>query len=80
MMVVFAAASEKISMKNINCTKSESIERLFPLCYAAQNTGISVRGYVSFALGCPYEGDVSPTVVAQLSTRLIDAGCYEISL
>ena len=67
-------------MKNINCTISESIERIFPLCYVAQNAGISVRGYVSCVLGCPYDGDVSQTVVAQLSARLIDAGCYDVSL
>ena len=79
-VAVFAAASETFSKKITNCTISESIDRFFLLCYAAQKAGIAVRGYVSCVLGCPYEGDVSPTVVAQLSTRLMDAGCYEISL
>ena len=79
-VAVFAAASESFSKKNTNCTISESIERFLPLCDAAQKAGISVRGYVSCVLGCPYEGDISPAVVADLSSRLMDAGCYEVSL
>ena len=79
-VAVFAAASESFSKKNTNCTISESIERFLPLCDAAQKAGISVRGYVSCVLGCPYEGDISSAVVADLSARLMDAGCYEVSL
>ena len=79
-VAVFAAASESFSKKNTNCTISESIERFLPLCDAAQKAGISVRGYVSCVLGCPYEGDISSAIVADLSARLVDAGCYEVSL
>ena len=79
-VAVFAAASESFSKKNTNCTIAESIERFLPLCDAAQKAGISVRGYVSCVLGCPYEGDISSAVVADLSARLMDAGCYEVSL
>ena len=79
-VAVFAAASETFSEKNTNCTIAESIERFLPLCDAAQKAGIAVRGYVSCVLGCPYEGDISSAVVAELSVRLMDAGCYEVSL
>ena len=79
-VAVFAAASESFSKKNTNCTIAESIERFLPLCDAAQKAEISVRGYVSCVLGCPYEGDISSAIVADLSARLVDAGCYEVSL
>jgi hydroxymethylglutaryl-CoA lyase len=79
-IAVFVAGSESFSKKNTNCTIAESIERFLPLCDVAQKTGISVRGYVSCVLGCPYEGEISTAVVAELSARLMDGGCYEVSL
>ena len=79
-IAVFVAGSESFSKKNTNCTIAESIERFLPLCDVALKTGISVRGYVSCVLGCPYEGEISTAVVAELSARLMDGGCYEVSL
>jgi hydroxymethylglutaryl-CoA lyase len=77
---VFAAASESFSQKNINCSIEESLERFRPVCEAAHEQGLSVRGYVSCVLGCPYEGDISPYAVKNVSKALLDLGCYEISL
>ena len=79
-VAVFAAASEAFSQRNINCSISESLARFVPLIEAAQQHGISVRGYVSCVLGCPYEGQVSPQQVAQVAKELYAMGCYEVSL
>ena len=79
-IAVFAAASESFSQKNINCSITESIERFTPIIEAAQRNDIMVRGYVSCVLGCPYEGEISTTSVADVAHRLYDLGCYEISL
>src|SRR5215469_8222258 len=79
-VAVFAAASETFSQKNINCTIAESLERFEPVFAAARAANVRVRGYVSCALGCPYEGQVDPARVAEVAGRLFEAGCYEISL
>lgn len=79
-VAVFAAASETFSQRNINCSIEASIARFEPVLAAAKDAGIAVRGYVSCALGCPYQGNVSPAVVAQVSAKLIAMGCYEVSL
>ena len=79
-VAVFAAASESFSQRNINCSISESLERFLPIMEAARLHGISVRGYVSCVLGCPYEGDIAPTQVAAVANELYAMGCYEISL
>lgn len=79
-VAVFAAASESFSQKNINCSIAESIERFVPVLRAAKDHGVKVRGYVSCVLGCPYEGDIAPAQVAEVAERLLDLGCYEISL
>ena len=79
-VAVFAAASEAFSQRNINCSISESLARFVPLIEAAQQHGISVRGYVSCVLGCPYEGQVSAQQVAQVAKELYAMGCYEVSL
>lgn len=79
-VAVFGAASESFSQKNINCSIDESLARFEPVCNAAQENNIRVRGYVSCVLGCPYEGDITPEAVARVAARLIDMGCYEISL
>jgi hydroxymethylglutaryl-CoA lyase len=69
-IVVFGAASEAFSQKNINCSIAESIERFAPVVEAARAKGIYVRGATSTAVGCPYEGDVSPERV-ELVARLM---------
>ena len=79
-VAIFAAASEQFSHKNINCSINESLERFLPVVKAAQANNIPVRGYVSCVVGCPYEGDVDPVLVRNISNQLIDMGCYEISL
>lgn len=77
---IFAAASEKFSQKNINCSIVESIERFVEVAELAQIRQIPMRGYVSCVLGCPYEGDISVQAVVKVSKNLIDLGCTEISL
>lgn len=79
-IAIFAAASETFSRKNINCSIEESLERFVPVCEAARQRGIRVRGYVSCVLGCPYEGSVAPDSVAGVAARLAELGCHEISL
>ncbi|MFL5122967.1 MAG: hydroxymethylglutaryl-CoA lyase, partial [Microvirga sp.] len=65
---------------NINCSIGESLERFKPVIAHAKTDGIKVRGYVSCALGCPYEGEIKPHAVADVAKALWDLGCYEISL
>jgi hydroxymethylglutaryl-CoA lyase len=79
-IAVFGAASETFSQKNINCAIAESLNRFAPVCQAAKAAGIRVRGYVSCVLGCPYEGEIAPAAVAGVAARLMEMGCYEISL
>ena len=79
-VAVFAAASEAFSQRNINCSISESLERFVPIMDAARQHGVSVRGYVSCVLGCPYEGNVAPEQVAVVARELYAMGCYEVSL
>ncbi|MDN5869649.1 MAG: hydroxymethylglutaryl-CoA lyase [Nitrococcus sp.] len=77
---VFGAASERFSRKNINCSIDESLVRFAPVVKAAREQGIRARGYVSCALGCPYEGEIAPQTVAHVAAELYAMGCYEISL
>ncbi|MDF3918201.1 hydroxymethylglutaryl-CoA lyase [Salinicola salarius] len=79
-VAVFAAASESFSQKNINCSIAESLERFAPVIERARESNVRVRGYVSCVLGCPYEGEIAPTRVAEVSKVLYEMGCYEISL
>jgi hydroxymethylglutaryl-CoA lyase len=76
----FAAATEAFSRRNTNCSIAESLERFRPVCKGALEAGIKVRGYISVVLGCPFEGEVDPNVVADISERLFQMGCYEVSL
>jgi hydroxymethylglutaryl-CoA lyase len=79
-VAVFGAASETFSQKNINCSIAESMERFAKVISAARKKGIKVRGAVSCALGCPYEGEVPPVAVAVVAARMMELGCYEIFL
>jgi len=79
-IAVFGAASETFSRKNINCSIAESLERFAPVVEAARKQGMRVRGYISCAAGCPYEGEVEPAAVADLAGKLYRMGCYEVSL
>jgi hydroxymethylglutaryl-CoA lyase len=73
-VVVFAAASEAFSQKNINCSIAESIERFRPVVRAARDAGMRVRGAISVALGCPYQGEVKPAAVGDVARRMLDIG------
>lgn len=79
-IAVFAAATETFSQKNTNCTIAESFERFEPVVRTALEAGLTVRGYISVALACPYEGDVDPHAVVPVARRLYEMGCYEVSL
>jgi isopropylmalate/homocitrate/citramalate synthase len=79
-VAVFAAASEAFSQKNINATIAESLERFAPVVAAARQHDVRVRGYVSCVLGCPYQGEVAASAVAEVAGALHEMGCYEISL
>lgn len=79
-IAIFGAASETFSRKNINCSIGESLRRFKPVAERALAAGVKVRGYVSCVLGCPYEGRVPEGKVADVSARLFELGCYEISL
>ena len=77
---IFAAASEAFSQKNINCSIAESIERFKPVMTLARANNIAVRGYVSCVVGCPYEGNIAPQKVAEVTKALLELGVYEVSL
>ena len=79
-IAIFGAASEAFSRKNINASIAESLERFRPVCERAKADGVRVRGYVSTALGCPYQGDVPLAEVVRVARALDELGCYEISL
>ncbi|KAG1692960.1 3-hydroxymethyl-3-methylglutaryl-CoA lyase, cytoplasmic [Nymphon striatum] len=79
-IAIFGAASETFSRKNINCSIQESLGRFQTVVDAAKSSNIKIRGYVSCVLGCPYEGPVKPSVVAEVANKMYDMGCYEISL
>ena len=79
-IAIFIAASESFSQKNINCSIADSLERVKPVCEAAVQNRIRVRGYISCVLGCPYEGEVDSGQVADLAAQLRALSCYEISL
>ncbi len=79
-VVVFGAASEAFSQKNINCSIAESIERFAPVIKAARDAGIAVRGAMSCTVGCPYEGDVAPERVAYLAGLMKSIGIQRVDV
>jgi len=79
-IVVFAAASEAFSQRNINCSIAESIERFRPVAEAARAHNIRVRGAISCAVGCPYEGEVAPERVEMVARLLKDIGVQHIGV
>ena len=79
-VVVFGAASEAFSQKNINCSIAEFIERFAPVVVAAHASGISVRGAISCTVGCPYEGEVSPERVALVARLMKDIGVDHVGV
>ncbi|MDP1954780.1 MAG: hydroxymethylglutaryl-CoA lyase [Polaromonas sp.] len=79
-IVVFAAASEAFSQRNINCSIEESIERFRPVTEAALARGIRVRGAISCAVGCPYEGEVAPERVEMVARLLKSIGVQHMGV
>ena len=79
-VVVFGAASEAFSQKNINCSIAESIERFAPVVQAALAAGIAVRGAMSCTVGCPYEGDIAPERVAYLAGLMKQIGVQRVDV
>ncbi|MCW5322306.1 hydroxymethylglutaryl-CoA lyase [Verminephrobacter aporrectodeae subsp. tuberculatae] len=79
-VVVFGSASESFSRKNINCSIAESIERFAPVVEAARAAGIPVRGAMSCALGCPWEGEIAPGRVAYLAGLMKQIGVQHVGV
>ena len=79
-LAVFTSASETFAQKNINCTVEESIDRFKPVLALAEHHGIPVRGYVSCAVDCPFEGAIDPSSVRSVAERLVALGCAEIAV
>jgi hydroxymethylglutaryl-CoA lyase len=79
-IVVFGAASEAFSQRNINCTIAESIERFAPIVEAARAAGIAVRGAMSCTVGCPYEGEIAPERVGYLAGLMKQIGVQRVDV
>jgi hydroxymethylglutaryl-CoA lyase len=79
-IVVFGAASEAFSQKNINCSIAESMERFRPVVQAARAAGIAVRGAISCTVGCPYEGEIAPERVALVARLMREIGVQRVDV
>ena len=79
-VVIFGSASEAFSQKNINCSIAESIARFESVAKAAKDAGLRLRGSISCAFGCPYQGEVALDAVADVVARMRDLGCDEIDI
>ena len=79
-IAVFAASTETFSRRNINQSIDGSLQVYKQVCHRALAAGMRVRGYLSTAFGCPYEGDVAPETVASIAARLIDLGVFEVAV
>jgi len=79
-VAIFAAASESFSRKNINQSIDASLETYRAVCAKARDAGLRVRGYVSTAFGCPFEGAVDPAEVARVCAALFEMGAYEVAV
>lgn len=79
-VVIFGAASEAFSLRNINCSIAESIARFEPVARAAKDRRMRLRASVSCSLGCPYQGEVTPAAVAEVVQRFADLGCDMIDI
>jgi len=79
-VAVFTAASETFTRRNIGMSIAGSLEAFRPVLERASELGWWRRGYVSTAFGCPYEGDVEPGVVVEITEALLELGCHEVSI
>jgi isopropylmalate/homocitrate/citramalate synthase len=79
-VAVFTAATESFSRRNANASIAESLARFRPVLEIAAREGVPVRGYLSTAFGCPFEGEVDPAAAARVARDLLDLGCAEVSV
>jgi hydroxymethylglutaryl-CoA lyase len=79
-IAIFTASSDAFNRRNINMSIEESFENYLPVAARARDEGIRIRGYVSTAFGCPYDGEVPPEKVLEVCARLLDLGCHEVSV
>jgi hydroxymethylglutaryl-CoA lyase len=79
-VAIFASATESFSQNNLNSSRDEAMEMFRPVAKRAAEEGVPVRGYLSMVLGDPWEGEVAPAQVAEQALRLVELGCFEISL
>lgn len=79
-IAIFASATETFSKKNINASIDESLGMFSEVAARARELGMKIRGYISCSLGCPYEGAVAPEKTAVVAKRLMEMGCYELSV
>ena len=79
-VAIFAAASESFSRRNINQSIAESLDTYRAVCARAKEAGLPVRAYVSTAFGCPFEGAIEPSAVADVSAALIEMGAYQVAV
>ncbi|MCP4913034.1 MAG: hydroxymethylglutaryl-CoA lyase [Oligoflexia bacterium] len=79
-IAVFSATSETFNKKNINASIDESLERITAVCEEAKKHGLKIRGYVSTAFGCPYEGETSIDKLIEVTKQLLKLGAYEVSI
>ncbi|SOE74294.1 hydroxymethylglutaryl-CoA lyase [Burkholderia sp. OK233] len=79
-VVIFGAASEAFSIRNINCSVTESLERFAPVARVAKEAGLRLRASISCSFGCPYQGPVSVDAVVDMVRRFRDLGCDEIDI
>ena len=79
-VAIFAASTETFSRRNINQSIDESLATYGDVCRQALSAGLRVRGYLSTAFGCPFEGAVAPAVVADVAARLLDLGVFEVAV
>lgn len=79
-VAIFGAASETFSKKNINCSIADSLRLFDEVVKEAKKNNIPIRGYVSCIVGCPYEGEIKPLQVTKVVEKLLEMGCYEVSL
>ncbi len=79
-VAVFTAASESFARANVNASIAESLARFWPAAETAKREGIKLRGYVSCAVACPFEGPIRPEAVLDVCRRLLELGCEELSV
>lgn len=79
-IALFSATSESFTKKNINATVDESFERMTEVAQEAKKDGVKIRGYISTAFGCPYEGKIDVSKLMDVTRQFMDLGVYEVSI